>query len=150
MGRNHVLPLMRKMSIEAMPHPSKPRPAHKVCPYLLRGLNITKANAVWCSDVTYIPMTKRFCCLVAMMDWASRKVLPFRESDTLDTPFYVEAPEEALRNYGTPIIFNADQGSQFTSLEFTDILTNHNTRISRMDGQGRWRDNNSSSASGRP
>ena len=112
----------------------------QIYPYLLRGPDITEANAVWCSDITYIPMAKGFCYLTAVMDWASRKVLSFRLSNTLDTSFCIEALQEALRNYGTPDIFNTDQGSQFTSLEFTDILNAHNIRIS-MDGQGRWRDN---------
>jgi putative transposase len=142
-GRIHVRTLMRKMGIEAIykkPRLSKPHPGHKVYPYLLRGLDITEANSVWCSDITYIPMARGFCYLVAVMDWASRKVLSFRVSNTLDTSFCTEALEEALRNYGTPDIFNTDQGSQFTSQEFTSILHDHNIRIS-MDGQGRWRDN---------
>jgi putative transposase len=142
-GRIHVRTLMRKMGIEAIykkPRLSKPHPGHKVYPYLLRGLDITEANACWAADITYIPMAKGFCYLVAVMDWASRKVLSFRVSNTLDASFCIEALEEALRNYGTPDIFNTDQGSQFTSLEFTNILINHNIRIS-MDGQGRWRDN---------
>jgi putative transposase len=95
---------------------------------------------VWCSDIIYIPMAKGFCYLVAIMDWASRKVLSFRLSNTLDTSFCIEALEEALRNYGTPDIFNADQGSQFTFLEITHILIKNNIKIS-MDGRGRWRDN---------
>jgi putative transposase len=142
-GRIHVRTLMRKMGIEAIykkPRLSKPHPEHKVYPYLLRGLDITEANNVWCADITYIPMARGFCYLVAVMDWASRKILSWRVSNTLDTSFCTEALEEALRNYGTPDIFNTDQGSQFTSLEFTNILINHNIRVS-MDGQGRWRDN---------
>jgi putative transposase len=143
-GRIHVRTLMRKMGIEAIykkPRLSKPHPEHRIYPYLLRDrLDITAANAVWCADITYIPMARGFCYLVAVMDWASRKVLSFRLSNTLDTSFCIEALEEALRNYGTPDIFNTDQGSQFTSLEFTNILTRHGIKIS-MDGQGRWRDN---------
>jgi putative transposase len=142
-GRIHVRTLMRKMGIEAIykkPRLSKPHPEHKIYPYLLRGLDITEANTVWCSDITYIPMAKGFCYLVAVMDWASRKVLSWRLSNTLDPSFCIEALEEALMKYGKPDIFNTDQGSQFTSLEFTDILKNNNIRIS-MDGQGRWRDN---------
>jgi putative transposase len=142
-GRIHVRTLMRKMGIEAIykkPRLSKPHPEHKVYPYLLRGLDITEANTVWCADITYIPMAKGFCYLLAVMDWASRKVLSFRLSNTLDTSFCIEALEEALRNYGAPDIFNTDQGSQFTSLEFTNILTERGSKIS-MDGQGRWRDN---------
>ena len=114
-GRIHVRTLMRKMGIEALykkPRLSKPHPEHKIYPYLLRGLDITEANAVWCSDITYIPMAKGFCYLVAIMDWASRKVLSWRLSNTLDTSFCIEALEEALMKYGKPDIFNTDQGSQ--------------------------------------
>jgi putative transposase len=142
-GRIHVRTLMRKMGIEAVykkPRLSKPHPGHTVYPYLLRGLDIKEANSVWCADITYIPMTKGFCYLVAVMDWASRKVLSFRVSNTLDTSFCIDALEEALQRYGTPHIFNTDQGSQFTSLEFTNILLQKNIRIS-MDGRGQWRDN---------
>jgi len=142
-GRIHVRTLMRKMGIEAIykkPRLSKPHPEHKVYPYLLKGLDITEANHVWCCDITYIPMKRGFCYLTAVMDWASRKVLSFRLSNTLDASFCIEALQEALRNHGTPDIFNTDQGSQFTSLEFTNILIHKNIRIS-MDGQGRWRDN---------
>jgi len=142
-GRIHVRTLMRTMGIEAIyrkPHPSKPHPGHTVYPYLLRHLAITEANHVWSSDISYIPMARGFCYLVAIMDWASRKVLSWRVSNTLDTSFCIEALEEAIIKYGTPDIFNTDQGSQFTSDEFTGILKNHNIAIS-MDGQGRWRDN---------
>jgi putative transposase len=142
-GRIHVRTLMRKMGIEALykkPRLSKPHPGHTVYPYLLRNLDITEANSVWCSDITYIPMAKGFCYLVAVMDWVSRKVLSWRLSNTLDVSFCVDALEEALTKYGTPDIFNTDQGSQFTSIEFTSILISHGIRIS-MDGQGRWRDN---------
>ena len=143
-GRIHVRTLMRKMGIEALykkPRLSKPHPGHTVYPYLLRNLAITEANSVWCSDITYIPMARGFCYLVTVMDWASRKVLSWRLSNTLDTSFCVEALEEAIMKYGTPGIFNTDQGSQFTSDSFTGILNKaHGIRIS-MDGQGRWRDN---------
>jgi putative transposase len=142
-GRTHVRTLMRKMGIEALykkPRLSTPHPEHKIYPYLLRGLDIRQANAVWCSDITYIPMARGFCYLVAIMDWTSRKVLSWRLSNTLDVSFCIEALEEAIANYGTPNIFNTDQGSQFTSLNFTNVLVNHHIRIS-MDGQGRWRDN---------
>lgn len=142
-GRIHVRTLMRKMGIEAIykkPRLSKSHPDHKVYPYLLRGLNIAEANSVWCSDITYIPMAKGFCYLVAIMDWASRKVLSWRLSNTLDVSFCIEALEEALMKYGKPDIFNTDQGSQFASDVFTDILINNNIRIS-MAGQGRWMDN---------
>jgi len=142
-GRIHVRTLMRKMGIEAIykkPRLSKPHPGHAIYPYLLRNLTITEVNHVWCSDITYIPMARGFCYLVAVMDWASRKVLSWRVSNTLDASFCIDALEEALLIYGTPDIFNTDQGSQFTSAEFTDILKNHNIKIS-MDGNGRWRDN---------
>ena len=142
-GRIHVRTLMQKMGIEAIykkPRLSKPHPGHKIYPYLLRGLDITEANSVWCSDITYIPMAKGFCYLVAVMDWASRKVLSWRLSNTLDVSFCIEALEEAIHKYGTPEIFNTDQGSQFTSLEFTSILTDNNIKIS-MDGRNRWMDN---------
>jgi len=142
-GRQHVSTLMRKMGIAAMyrkPRLSKPHPDHKVYPYLLRNLDISRANQVWAADITYIPMARGFCYLVAIMDWASRKVLAWRLSNTLDTSFCVEALQEALAKYGTPEIFNTDQGSQFTSNEFTGILESHNIDIS-MDGKGRWLDN---------
>ena len=142
-GRTHVSTLMRKMGIETIykkPRLSKPHPGHKVYPYLLRGFKITEANSVWCSDITYIPMARGFCYLVAIMDWASRKILSWRLSNTLDVSFCIEAIEEAILKYGRPNIFNTDQGSQFTSDDFTDILKNNNIHIS-MDGKGRWRDN---------
>ena len=134
---------MRKMGIEAIykkPRLSKPHPGHKVYPYLLRGLDITEANSVWCSDITYIPMAKGFCYLVAVMDWTSRKILSFILSNTLDVSFCIEALEEAILKYGTPGIFNTDQGSQFTSDAFTAILIRNNIKIS-MDGRNRWMDN---------
>jgi putative transposase len=142
-GRTRVRTLMRKMGIEAVykkPRLSRPHPEHKIYPYLLRGLTITEANGVWAADITYIPMARGFCYLVAIMDWASRKVLSWRLSNTLDTSFCTEALEEALTKYGTPDIFNTDQGSQFTSNEFTRILIDHGIRIS-MDSRGRWMDN---------
>jgi putative transposase len=142
-GCTVVRGLMRKMGIEAIykkPRLSEPHPGHTIYPYLLRGLSITGGNAVWSTDITYIPMAKGFCYLVAIMDWASRKVLSWRISNTLDTSFCIEALEEAISCYGTPQIFNTDQGSQFTSDAFTQILKNHNIRIS-MDGRGRWMDN---------
>ncbi|MCX5816802.1 MAG: IS3 family transposase [Proteobacteria bacterium] len=133
-GRTHVRTLMRKMGIEALykkPRLSKSHPEHKIYPYLLRGLDITEVNAVWCSDITYIPMAKGFCYLIAIMDWASRKVLSWRLSNTLDVSFCIEALEEAIQKYGTPYIFNTDQGSQFTSLEFTKILIDHNEPVEK-------------------
>jgi putative transposase len=142
-GRQHVSTLMKKMGIAAMyrkPRLSKPHPDHKVYPYLLRGLEITRANHVWAADITYLPMARGFCYLVAIMDWASRKVLAWRLSNTLDASFCVEALQEALARYGTPEIFNTDQGSQFTSDDFTKILQERGISIS-MDGKGRWMDN---------
>ena len=112
----------------------------KVYPYLLRGKKITRAGEVWCADVTYLPMARGFCYLVAVMDWASRRVLSFRLSNTLDASFCVEALEEALDRYEAPEIFNTDQGSQFTSEGFTSLLASHGVAIS-MDGRGRWMDN---------
>ena len=142
-GRGHVRTLMRKMDIEALyrkPRLTKTHPEHTIYPYLLRGVTITEANAVWCSDITYIPMAKGFCYLVAIMDWASRKVLAWRLSNTSDTSFCMEALEEALSLHDTPQLFNTDQGSQFTSDDFTNILKKHDIKIS-MDGRGRWMDN---------
>ena len=142
-GRGHVATLMRKMGIEALyrkPKTSKPHPGHKVYPYLLKGLDITHANQVWAADITCLPMAKGFCYLAAIMDWTSRKVLSWRLSNTLDSSFCLEALEEALQRFGTPEIFNTDQGSQFTSEAFTEALTSRVIRIS-MDGKGRWMDN---------
>lgn len=142
-GRDHVRTLMRRMGLEALyqkPRLSDPHPAHKIYPYLLRGMEITSANQVWATDITYIPMAKGFCYLVAIMDWASRRVLSWRLSNTLDTSFCLEAFEEAIRKFGRPDIFNTDQGSQFTSDAFTGMLLSQGIRIS-MDGKGRWRDN---------
>ena len=142
-GRIHVRTLMRKMGIEAIykkPRLSKPHPGHAIYPYLLKGLDITRANHVWCSVITYIPMAKGFCYLVAVMDWSSRKVLSWRLSNTLDNSFCIDALEEAITRYGIPDIFNTDQGSQFTSEGFTDILKDNGIKIS-MDGRGRWMDN---------
>lgn len=142
-GRQHVSTLMKKMGIAAMykkPKLSKPHPAHKVYPYLLRNLEISRANQVWAADITYIPMARGFCYLVAVMDWASRKVLAWRLSNTLDASFCTEALEEAIAKYGTPEIFNTDQGSQFTSEAFIKVLTDNDIDIS-MDGKGRWMDN---------
>jgi putative transposase len=142
-GRGHVSTLMKRMGIEALyrkPRLSKPHQGHKIYPYLLRGLDIIRANHVWAADITYLPMAKGFCYLVAIMDWASRRVLAWRLSNTLDVSFCTEALEEAIRKHGIPDIFNSDQGSQFTSEGFTDILRSHGIKIS-MDGRGRWIDN---------
>jgi putative transposase len=142
-GRGHVSALMRIMGIEAIyrkPRTSVPHPGHKVYPYLLGGLDINRANHVWATDITYLPMSRGFAYLVAIMDWASRKTLAWRLSNTLDTSFCTEALEEAIARYGCPEIFNSDQGSQFTSDDFTHALSSRGIRIS-MDGRGRWIDN---------
>lgn len=142
-SRKRVGRLMRLMGLSAIyqkPNTSKPHPQHKVYPYLLRGMKIDRPNQVWCADISYIPMQRGFLYLVAIMDWASRKVLSWRLSNTMDTDFCVAALEEALARYGKPEIFNTDQGSQFTSDTFTDVLKEVRVRIS-MDGKGRWMDN---------
>jgi putative transposase len=143
LNRKRVQRLMRGMGMNALypgPNTSKAHHAHKVYPYLLRGLKIDKANQVWCADITYIPMRKGFVYLVAIMDWYSRKVLSWRISNTLDTGFCVAALRDALHNHGTPEIFNTDQGCQFTSEAFTQVLKDAHIKIS-MDGKGRWVDN---------
>jgi putative transposase len=142
-NRKRVQRLMRLLGLVAIyqrPNTSKPAAAHKIYPYLLRGLAIERVNQVWCSDVTYIPMAKGFLYLVVIMDWVSRAVLAWRVSNTLGANFCVEALEEALSRYGRPEIFNTDQGSQFTSDDFTGTLKRHGVTIS-MDGKGRCMDN---------
>ena len=142
-NRKRVRRLMRLLGLQAVyqrPRTSQPHPEHKIYRYLLRDLEIVRPNHVWCADVTYIPLKRGFLYLVAVMDWASRKVLSWRLSNTLDASFCVEALEEALERYGPPEIFNTDQGSQFTSFDFTQVLKNAGVRIS-MDGKGRWMDN---------
>src|SRR5262245_23674950 len=132
-----------RMGIEAVycrPRTSAPAPGHKIYPYLLRGLTIDRANQVWASDITYIRMARGFVYLAAVMDWSARRILAWRLSITLGVDFCIEALEEALRLYGRPDIFNSDQGSQFTSDPFTDILITRDITIS-MDGKGAWRDN---------
>jgi len=142
-NRKRVQRLMRQMGIAAL-HPkrntSKPRKGHKIYPYLLKALTIDRPNQVWCADICYIPMARGFLYLVAVMDWYSRKVLSWRLSNTLDPDFCVEALQEALDGYGAPEIFNTDQGAQFTSEAFTDVLRASEITIS-MDGKGRWLDN---------
>src|SRR4029077_9422014 len=135
--------LMTKMAwspIYQRPKTSEPHPQHKIYPYLLRHLAIDRPNQVWCADITYIQMRQGFLYLVAIMDWASRKVLAWRLSNTMDTEFCVGALEEAIARYGRPDIFNTDQGSQFTSFAFTNTLKDADIRIS-MDSRGRWMDN---------
>jgi putative transposase len=142
-NRKRVQRLMRKMGIAALgpkPKTSKPAPGHKIYPYLLRGLKIERPNQVWAADITFIPMGHGFLYLVAVMDWSSRAVLSWRLSNTMDTSFCIEALEEALARFGKPEIFNTDQGSQFTSAAFTDVLRRGDIKIS-MDGRGRWMDN---------
>jgi len=142
-NRKRVQRLMRVMGIEALvprPGTSKPAPGHKIYPYLLRGLAIAEPNHVWAADITYIPMARGFLYLVAIIDWASRAVLAWRLSNTIDSRFCVEALEEALELHGKPRIFNTDQGAQFTSAAFTDQLEKADVVIS-MDGRGRFMDN---------
>jgi putative transposase len=142
-GRLRVATLMKRMSIEALyrrPNTSKPAPGHKVYPYLLRNLPVVRPNQVWAMDITYIPMARGFVYLAAVVDWFSRKVLAWKLSITLSADFCIEALEEALSRHGRPEIFNTDQGSQFTSVEFIKVLKNAEIAIS-MDGKGAWRDN---------
>jgi putative transposase len=142
-NRKRVRRLMRVMGLRALgpkPNTSRRAPGHKIYPYLLRDLEISRPNQVWCADVTYIPMARGFLYLVAIMDWASRAVLSWRLSNTLDADFCVRALDEALARCGRPEIFNTDQGSQFTSAAFTDRLSAAGISIS-MDGRGRWLDN---------
>jgi len=141
-GREHVATLMRRMGIVPLwpkKKLSKPAPGHKIYPYLLRTLEI-RAGDVWSMDITYLPMARGFCYLTAVMDWASRRVLSFRLSNTLDASFCIEALEEALERFPAPLVMNTDQGAQFTSEGFTSVLLSHGVKIS-MDGRGRWLDN---------
>ena len=142
-NRKRVQRLMRLMGIETTypkPRTSMPDKAHKLYPCLLRDLEVIRANQVWVADITYIPMARGFCYLVAIMDLYSRSILSWWLSNTLDVRFCVAALEEALESYGTPEIFNTDQGAQFTAQAFTCVLEQHSIRIS-MDGKGRWVDN---------
>ena len=142
-NRKRMQRLMRQMGIAALapkPRTTKRAPGHKVFPYLLRSMTIDRPNQVWAADITYVPIGRGFLYLVAIMDWASRAVLSWRLSNTMDVSFCVEALEEALARFGRPEIFNTDQGSQFTSAAFTGVLAAAGVRIS-MDGRGRWMDN---------
>jgi len=142
-GRKHVRTLMDKVGISAIYRKRKtsaPHPEHEIYPYLLRNLTIDRANQVWASDLTYLPMKRGFVYLVAIIDWATRRVLAHRLSISMTADFCVDALEEAIAQYGTPEIFNTDQGSQFTSDEFTKVLKANKIEIS-MDGRGRWIDN---------
>lgn len=143
-NRKRVQRLMTLMGMRTVYPGSKktstPNKRHRVYPYLLRDLEINRSNQVWCTDITYIPMARGFAYLVAIMDWHSRKVLSWRISNVMEADFCIEALEEAIRRHGTPEIFNSDQGGQFTSQAFTDVLKHNGIRIS-MDGKGRWMDN---------
>jgi putative transposase len=142
-GRKRIRRVMAKMGLVPIyqrPRTTVPHPEHRIYPYLLREVAITRPNQVWCADITYIPMRRGFLYLVAVMDWATRKVLSWRVSNTMDVEFCIAALEEALARFGRPEIFNTDQGSQFTSPRFTGALHAAGVRIS-MDGRGRWMDN---------
>jgi putative transposase len=148
-GRGHVVNrkrvqrLMRSMGLAGMapgPNTSKPHPEHKIYPYLLRGVAVTRPNQVWSTDITYIRLARGFAYLVAVIDWYSRKVLSWRISNSMDASFCVDCLEDALRGHGKPLVFNSDQGSQFTSKAFTDVLKREGVDIS-MDGRGRALDN---------
>ena len=142
-GRHRVRRLMRLMGLEAIyqaPRTSNPHPAHKIYPYLLGNLAIVHSDHVWCADITYIPVRRGFLYLVAIMDWATRHVLAWRLSNTMDTGFCIAALREAMARHGKPEIFNTDQGSQFTSLDFTGVLKDAGVAIS-MEGRGGWMDN---------
>jgi putative transposase len=142
-GRRHIKTLMRRMGIEAIyrkPNTSKPAPGHKIYPYLLRDMAVTRPNQVWAMDLTYIPMARGFIYLAAVVDWFSRRVLAWKLSITMEASFCIEAVEEALSKNEKPEIFNTDQGSQFTSDDFIGLLRKNGIDIS-MDGKGRWRDN---------
>ena len=142
-GRRHVATLMKRMGIEALyrrPRTTKPEPGHKIYPYLLRGMAITRPNQVWAMDITYIPMARGFVYLAVVLDWFSRRVLSWRVSITMEATFCVETLQEALAKYGKPETVNTDQGSQFTGVDFTGVLIKNGIAIS-MDGKGAWRDN---------
>ena len=142
-GREMVATMMRRICIEALyrrPNTSKPAPGPKIYPYLLRRLAVDRPNQVWAMDITYIPMARGFVYLAAVVDWFSRRVLAWRLSITMEVDFCLDAVEEALAKYGRPEIFNTDQGCQFTSAAFTDLLLENKIAIS-MDGRGSWRDN---------
>jgi putative transposase len=142
-GRRHMRTAMRRMGVEAIyrkPNTSKPAQGHKIYPYLLRNVAVTRANQVWSTDISYIPMKRGFVYLIAVIDWFSRRVLSWKLSITMDVSFCLEALDEALKKYGKPEIFNTDQGSQFTSIDFTGRLKKEGIAIS-MDSKGRWCDN---------
>lgn len=137
-GRTHVGTLMKRMGVEALyrkPRTTKPEPGHKIYPYLLRNMPVTKANQVWAMDITYVPMARGFVYLAAVIDWYTRRVLSWRVSVTMDVHFCLNTVNEAIEKYGTPEIMNTDQGSQFTSQAFTGLLKDNDIKIS-MDGKG--------------
>ena len=143
LGRRHIKTLMKRMGIEALyrrPRTTKPEPGHKIYPYLLRGMAVTRPNQVWAMDITYIPMARGFIYLAVVLDWFSRRVLSWRLSITMEAAFCVETLQDALARHGKPDIFNTDQGSQFTGQAFTGVLIENDIAIS-MDGKGAWRDN---------
>jgi putative transposase len=142
-GRRHVKTLMRRMGIEALyrrPRTTKPEPGHKIFPYLMRGIEVTRPNQAWAMDITYIPMARGFVYLAVVLDWFSRRVLSWRVSITMEAAFCVETLQDALARHGRPDIFNTDQGSQFTGAAFTGVLADNGIAIS-MDGKGAWRNN---------
>lgn len=142
-GRTHVGTLMKRMGVKALyrkPRTTKPEPGHKIYPYLLRNMPVTKANQVWAMDITYVPMARGFFYLAAVIDWYTRRVLSWKVSVTMDVHLCLNAVTEAIEKYGTPEIMNADQGSQFTSQAFTGLLKDNDIKIS-MDGKDAWRDN---------
>jgi putative transposase len=142
-GRRHVASLMRRMGLSALyrrARTSTPHPGHRVFAYLLRGRRITAPNEVWAMDICYLPMAKGFAYLTVVLDWATRRVLAWRLSNTLTADFCIAALEEAIATYGAPGIVNTDQGCQFTDRGFIAVLERHGVRIS-MDGKGAWRDN---------
>jgi len=142
-GRSRVARLMRLMGVEAIyrrKNTSRRHPEHAVFPYLLRNLTIDRPNQVWAMDITYLPMKRGFVYLAVVLDWATRRVLSWRLSNSLTADFCIEAVEEAISRFGTPEIFNTDQGSQFTGTDFIALLKRHEIQIS-MDGKGCWRDN---------
>jgi len=142
-GRKHVATLMRRMGIEALyqhPRTTRPHPGHTVFPYLLRDREITAPNQVWAMDITYLPMRRGFLYLAAVLDWATRRVLAWRLSNSMTVDFCLDALEAAIRDCGPPGILNTDQGSQFTGTAFVDLVQQHGIQLS-MDGKGAWRDN---------
>ena len=143
-ARRHVARLMRLMGVEALyrkKKTTKRNPEHPVFPYLLRGLTIDRPNQVWAADISYIPMRRGFLYVFAIIDWATRRVLAWRLSNTLTTDFCIETVQEAIAKHGKPEIFNTDQGAQFTDADFVDLIRDQHKIALSMDGKGCWRDN---------